>query len=395
MSSRTDIFGTMRYAMIMAGGAGTRLWPMSRKDLPKQLIPFIRPRGGKKDKPQSLLEIAAARLEGVVPSEKRFICTSESFRSVIRRDLPSFGDERILGEPVGRDTVNAVGFAAAVFEKLDKDAVFAVLTADHIIEPQEIFRERMELGYRLVEDDPKRLVTFSIRPTFPATGYGYVERGTPIRGVSGCEKDGRNLAFHVARFVEKPDLPRAQAYVQSGAFNWNSGMFVWKASTFLAALRKFKPESHAGMMELQRAWGTPRQNETVAKVYPELPKISVDYAVMEPASKDKDFSVCTVQMDVNWLDVGSWPSYGETLDADGQGNRSLVSDSAGSPATGETLLEHSRNNLVVNAGRGHTIAMLGVEDLIVVHTPDATLIMPRSRAEELKNLHARVHDRLK
>jgi mannose-1-phosphate guanylyltransferase len=375
----------MRYAMIMAGGAGTRLWPMSRKDQPKQLLKFIQPKEGGPSR--SLLEIAAQRLEGIVPPERRFICTSENYRKIIRRDLPNFVDERILGEPVGRDTVNAVGFAAAVFEKLDKDAVFSVLTADHIIEPQDVFRERMDLGYRLVEDDAKRLVTFSIKPTYPATGYGYVERGTPIRGVDGCEKDGKALAFHVARFVEKPDLPRAQAYVQSGAFNWNSGMFVWKASTIMNALRKFKPESHAGMLQIQHAWGTAKQNEVVARIYPTLPKISVDYAIMEPASKDKDFSICTVQMDVNWLDVGSWPSYAETLGADPAGNRIT--------GEGPTLQTQAKGNLLINANANHTLAVLGIDDLIVVHTPDATLIMPKSKAEELKALHGMVDERLK
>lgn len=384
--------------MIMAGGAGTRLWPMSRKEMPKQLIKFIQQKKGTlpptpsqregASEMKSLLEIAADRLEGVVPSEKRFICTSEGFRSVIRRDLPAFTDDRIMGEPMGRDTVNAVGFAAAVFEKLDKDAVFSVLTADHIIEPQGVFRERMDLGYKLVEADPKRLVTFSIKPTFAATGYGYVERGTPIRGVAGAEKDGKSLAFHVARFVEKPDLPRAQAYLQSGSFNWNSGMFVWKASTFLEALKKFKPESHAGMMEIQKAWGTRTQQETIARVYPNLPKISVDFAIMEPASKDKEFSVCTVQMDVNWLDVGSWPSYGETLTPDSAGNRTAN-------GSGASLIQQGKNNLIVNGGKKHTVALLGVDDLIVVHTEDATLIMPRGKAEELKNLHGAVEERLK
>ena len=219
-----------------------------------------------------------------------------------------------------------------------------------------------------------------------------MERGTPIRNVPGTEKDGKSLAFHVARFVEKPDLPRAQAYLQSGSFNWNSGMFVWKASTFLEALKKFKPESHAGMMEIQKAWGTKTQQETIARVYPTLPKISVDFAIMEPASKlgggDKDFSVCTVEMDVNWLDVGSWPSYGETLASDPAGNRTAN-------GTGASIIQQGKNNLVVNGGNKHTIALLGVEDLIVVHTPDATLIMPRGKAEDLKNLHAQVEERLK
>src|SRR6267142_3885066 len=159
----------MRHAMIMAGGSGTRLWPMSRKSRPKQLLPFI---GGR-----SLLEIAASRLEGLVPPQRRLICTNEAFRAAILQALPQFSDEQILGEPVGRDTVNAVGLTAAVLLKADPHAIFAVLTADHLIEPQEEFARKFDLGFRLIEDDPARFVTFSIKPTFPATGYGYVERG--------------------------------------------------------------------------------------------------------------------------------------------------------------------------------------------------------------------------
>ena len=370
----------MRYAMIMAGGAGTRLWPMSRKNEPKQLIKFIQDKDGRQ---RSLLEVAAARLEGLVPPAHRYICTAETYRSVIRRDLPTFADQQILGEPTGRDTVNAVGFAAAVLHKLDKNAIFAVLTADHIIEPDAAFRERIDIGFKLVEADPRRLITFSIKPTYPATGFGYVERGAPVRGVPGAD----NIAFHVARFVEKPDLARAQAYFQSGAFNWNSGMFVWSAATFLEALKKFKPESYQGVTEIAAAWGTPKQKETIDRVYPTLPKISVDYAVMEPASKDKDFQICTVTMDVKWLDVGSWPSYGETLTPDGTGNRTS--------GQGESLVVQGKNNLIVNAQSGHTIALLGTDDLVVVHTKDATLIMPRGKAEELKTVHSMVKDELK
>ena len=234
----------MRYAMIMAGGAGTRLWPMSRADRPKQLLKFIEQPGDAQ--PRSLLEIAALRLEGLIAPEQRFICTAEAYRGAIRASLPEFTDDRILGEPMGRDTVNAVGLAAAVFQKLDPDAVFAVLTADHIIQPREKFASLMDLGFRLVETDPSRLVTFSIKPTYAATGFGYVERGMPLPPIPGSD----NLAFRVARFVEKPDLPRATAYVQSGVFGWNSGMFVWKAATFLNALKQFKPESFEGLMKI-------------------------------------------------------------------------------------------------------------------------------------------------
>lgn len=387
----------MRYAMIMAGGAGTRLWPMSRKDRPKQLLKFISRPGDKEQR--SLLELADRRLDGLIDPKNRYICTAEAYRGAIREQLPGYSDAQILGEPAARDTVNAIGFGAAVLAKEDEDAVFAVLTADHVIEPEEEFRRRMDLGFRLVENDPRRFVTFSIKPTYPATGFGYVERGSPIRdkkqGKHAAIDGTKEHAYHVARFVEKPDRPRAEVYVQSGDFGWNSGMFVWKATTFLDALRRFKPESHEGLMKIQSAWGGKKAKGVLAEVYPTLPKISVDYAVMEPASKesraakgddDSRLSVCTVQMDLQWLDVGSWPSFAETVKADKAGNRSS--------GDGTSLIHGGRNNLLV-ASAGHTVAVLGVEDLIVVHTPDATLVMPRGKAEELKALHGLVEERLK
>ncbi len=375
----------MRYAMIMAGGAGTRLWPMSRKDRPKQLVPFIE-RGGKQ---LSLLEIAAQRLDGLVPPGRQYICTSEGYRAAIRASLPRFTDAQILGEPVGRDTVNAVGFAAAVLHKLDKDAVFAVLTADHLIEPADKFRALMDTGFKLVEQDPNRLVTFSIKPTYAATGFGYVERGAPITNMNG-------LAYRVERFVEKPSLEKAQAYLESGVFGWNSGMFVWSAATIMDCLRRYKPESYEGLMKIADAWGTPRQKGVIDTVYPTLPRISVDYAIMEPASREQArtvgkaneagaVKVCTVLMDLSWLDVGSWPSFGETLKPDADGNR--VS------ATGSVV--KCRNSLVVSSSRDHYIGLLGCDDLIVIHTDDATLVMPRARAEELKLLHGELPDDLK
>lgn len=369
---------------------------MSRKDRPKQLLKFIQQQG---QAPISLLELAANRLDGLVEPSHRYICTAEAYRAIIREQLPAFNDPQILGEPVGRDTVNAVGFAAAVLAKDDPDAIFCVLTADHVITPDSVFRERMDLGFRLVENDPRRFVTFSILPTYAATGFGYVERGTPIRdpkkgkaaGVDGVKEH----AYHVARFVEKPDLARAQVYVESGDFAWNSGMFVWKAATILDALKRYKPESYDGLMKIQAAWGTKKAKAVLAEVYPTLPKISVDYALMEPAAQeakkagkhgDAPFSVCTVQMDLTWLDVGSWPSFAETLPADKAGNR--VS------GEGVTHIVGGKNNLAV-ASKGHTVALLGCDNMIVVQTPDATLVMPRAKAEELKLLHAEVRDDLK
>lgn len=373
----------MRYAMIMAGGAGTRLWPMSRLDRPKQLLNLIR---GGDAQAKSLLQVAAERVDGLVPEKHRYICTGEGYRAAVRSALPAFTDERILGEPAARDTVNAVGFTAAVLHKLDKDAIFAVFTADHVIEPVDVFKRCVEAGFRLVEADPSRLVTFSIKPTYPATGFGYIERGPAVHGVRGAE----GLAYSVARYVEKPNIQRAQAYVESGMFGWSSGMFVWKAATVLECIKRYKPESYEGLMKIQAAWGTKDQQKVLAEVYPTLPKISVDYAIMEPASTDPKVHVATVIMDLNWLDVGSWPSYAETLAADKDGNRV-----GGELDAGHALAVSTRNSTIVSSDPKHTIALLGCEDLIVVHTPEATLVMPRARAEELKSLHALVSDRLK
>jgi mannose-1-phosphate guanylyltransferase len=385
----------MRYAMIMAGGAGTRLWPMSRKHLPKQLLKFISRPGD--PQPRALLELADRRLDGLVDVQRRYICTAEQYREQVCELLPKYKDSQVLGEPAARDTVNAVGFAAAILAKEDEDAVFCVLTADHVIEPADVFRDRMDLGFSLVENDPRRFVTFSIKPTYAATGFGYVERGTPVRDAKQGKRaaiDGsKDGAYQVVRFVEKPDKARAEVYVESGDYGWNSGMFVWKATTVLEALERFKPESYEGLMRIQKAWGTKKFKAVLDEVYPTLPKTSVDYALMEPAAKegsskkgDARLSVCTVQMDLQWLDVGSWPSFMETVAADKAGN--------GSAGDGTVVMHGCRNSLGL-ASKGHTLAMLGMDDVIVVHTPDATLVMPKAKAEELKALHGLLVEGLK
>lgn len=358
---------------------------MSRKDQPKQLVPLIE----HEDRRLSLLQVSCMRLEGMIPAECRLICTNEGYRDPIMRQMPELSVDSILGEPVGRDTVNAVGFAAAVLEKRDPDAVFAVLTADHLIRPIEEFQRVLDIGYRLVEEDPTRLVTFSIKPTYAATGFGYVERG---RAVEGFETE----AFRVERFVEKPNLERAQAYLEAGTFSWNSGMFVWRASTFMDCLRRYKPESHQGLERIGAAWDTEEREAVLHEVYPQLPKISVDYAVMEPASREQQrvvgksseaesVKVVTVQMDCEWLDVGSWPSFGETVVPDAEGNRMV----------GSTMALDCEECLVVNSDDRHVVTVLGAENLIVVHTHDATLVMPSEKAQDLKSLHSVLPEELR
>jgi mannose-1-phosphate guanylyltransferase len=361
----------MQYGVIMAGGSGTRLWPLSRQDRPKQVLPLMEGR--------SLLQLSFQRLRGLLPPERIFVCTGQAYADVVCANLPELPRENLLGEPGGRDTANAVGFSSAILHQRDPDAVAAFVTADHVIEPVEDFHRSLEAAFGVIEQYPLSLVAFGIVPTHGHTGLGYIQRGDalPIR-------KGGVGAYRVLGFKEKPDKATADRYVESNRYYWNSGMFVWRCDTVLDELSRLLPDSHQGLMKIAAAWNTDDRQAVLQQIYPTLPKISIDYAVMEPVSQGKGKAqVVVVEMPVDWMDVGSWPALADVLKVDAQDN-AVDCDCH--------IFVDADNNIVVSHDPGHLLAMLGVSDMIVVHTKDVTMVCPKSEAQRVKDLVARARE---
>jgi len=359
----------MRHAVIMAGGSGTRLWPLSRAERPKQLLDVVAEEGGGA---HSLLVEAFVRLQAVLPTSNIWVCTAARYGEQIRAALPELGADRLVLEPMARDTANAVGLAAALVADVDPDAELAVVSADHVIRPVERFAAVLSTAYDALTVRPDALVTLGIRPTAPATGFGYVQRG-PATEVPGVAE--------AASFREKPDLATAEHYLASGEYLWNSGMFVWRARTVLDALADHLPETAKGLAQVVAQPPGPARDAVLAEVFPTLPKISVDYAVLEPAAA-RPGRVLVADLDVDWLDVGSWPALAHTLDTvDGNAVRGL------------SLTLDASGNIVFSEDPDHLVALLGVRDSVVVHTADVTMVCPVADAEGVKALLAAVEQR--
>ena len=345
-----------RFVVIMAGGRGERFWPQSRLKRPKHLLPIVG------DAP--MLTQTIRRLEGLVSVDRIFVITNAEQRESVLETCPDLLPERVIGEPVGRDTAAAVGLAALLVEKEGEDASFALLPADHVIEDAEGFQATLETAFEAAEAEDQ-LVTVGIKPTFPSTGYGYLEQGDGLG-----EYAGRTVA-EVSRFVEKPNLEKAEEYLNAGNYFWNAGMFIWRPKVILAEIDRLVPKLSVGLKELKDKWANSGNlAEAMDQVYPGLEKISIDFAVMEKAER-----VGMVEASFDWDDVGEWPAI----------ERHYPKDENGNVFKGEGIALDSSGNLTFSES-GHCITLLGVKDLIVVQSGDATMVCHKDRAQEVKAL---------
>lgn len=349
-----------RVIVIMAGGKGERFWPRSRLARPKHLLPIVGTR--------PMLAQTIDRLGGLVRPEDIHVITNAEQAEETLRVAASLPRGNVIAEPAGRDTTAVAALANLVAKRRSAGASLAILPADHVVHDEAGFRSTLEAAFEAVESEPV-IATIAIRPTHPETGYGYVERGDLWREFRG------HAVYRVRRFVEKPDLPTAEKYLLAGTYHWNGGIFVWSVPTFSAALERHAPDMARGFVEIEAVLARGADlAEAIGPVYPTLPKVSVDYAIME-----KSTNVVTVPAAFDWDDVGAWPAIARHAAADADGN----------VTEGVAVVEGGKGNIVLSTA-GHLTAVVGASDLVVVHTEDATLVVPVGMAQDVKRLVKRL-----
>ena len=344
-------------AVLLAGGRGTRFWPRSRTRTPKQLLNIV---GS-----ETMVRQTLARLSPLLPARRAWIVTNKEQGPAVRRELPEMPPSHILSEPVGVNTAAAIGLAAIHLMHEHGDAVMAVLPSDAYIADAAAYRKLVQAALELART-PGNLVVLGIQPTRPETGYGYIERGAVASRPRGVE------AYAVRRFTEKPALPEARTYLESGRYLWNAGMFFWRASTFMEDLKRFLPATHGALQDLAKSLGTRRYASALHRVYPQLQNISVDYAVMEPATRDAEQSrAFVIPANIGWSDIGSWAAVYEMLAAKAGANVSA----------GELFTLDAEGNYFWSPKK--FVAAIGVSDMVLVETDDAILLCSRERAQDV------------
>ena len=358
----------MLHAVIMAGGSGTRFWPASRAARPKQLLQLLGER--------TMLQATVDRLGELVSPQRTLVVTNRSMVGPIVAQLPALPADSIIGEPCKRDTAPCIGLAAAMIVRFDEDATMAVMPADHVISPVETFQAAIESAAQFVAAQPQTIVTFGIRPSYPAESFGYIERGERID--SPDPSQAHHLPqFRVQMFREKPTVEVAQQYLASGNFYWNSGIFVWKAKTILAALAKLEPEMHARLQTIAATYRTASFAATIEREFAAIEGKSIDYAVMEHYDE-----VTVIESPFEWDDVGSWQSLARMCGVDDNGN-TVIGNHLG-------LDTHS---CTVRSENQHLVVTVGMQDCIVVHTPDATLVARKQDEESIRDVVRMLKDK--
>jgi len=364
MSTKTKSNLNDRFVIIMAGGRGERFWPLSREKMPKQLLTLL----GKRSFPQSAVD----RVLPLVPLKNIFIITNEAQAAAVRKQLPKLPKDNVVAEPVGRDTCAAVTLGAALVGARSTTGVMAVLPADHVIPEEKKFQQVLSDAFDLAAQG-QAIVTIGIKPNEPATGYGYIQTGNELPTPAGAKKL-KTIFYKAERFVEKPDFATAQEYVNSGQYRWNAGMFVWSFITVTNALEKHQPEMFAACQRWFKVAANPAKlAKILAKEYPEIKKVSIDYALMEKAQ-----NVVVADGAFEWDDLGAWPALARHLKPDAEGNC----------AVGDFIHVDAARNLIFDARTKNRtpIAIVGLRDSILVQTDDAVLLAHKSQAQKIKEL---------
>lgn len=348
------------YAVIMAGGGGTRLWPLSRQSRPKQMLPLI---GS-----QSLFQDAIQRLEGLFPTDRIFIVTTATMAEEFQHQCPEIPQANYLLEPEPRGTASVAGLAAVALGILDPNAVIATLTSDHFIGNIAMFQQLLKSALEVARKN--HLVTLGITPTFPSTGYGYIQNAEILGHFNHLP------AYQVKQFKEKPDLATACQMIESGNFTWNSGMFVWQASTILQEFQRQMPVFHQQLQIIAAAWNTPRRLEVLEELWPQIEVNTIDYGIMEGAER-----VVVIPADgLDWNDVGSWDSIFDILPVDENGNIILTDSSS------QILMLDTKNSLVQTQDPQRLIVAIGVDEIVIVDTGDVLLICKKDQAQKVRQV---------
>jgi mannose-1-phosphate guanylyltransferase len=339
----------------MAGGAGTRLWPLSREKRPKPVLRLV-------EKDRSMFQIAVERLQPLFPPERILVVASADLTPLLKEHAPQLPDENYIVEPVGRDTAPAVGLGAIHIRRRDPEAIMAVLTADHYIADVEKFRNVLNVACRVAARG--MIVTLGIKPTFASTGFGYIERGPLDQVVEGVE------VYVLQRFREKPDQATADSFIADGRYSWNSGMFIWPVQRVMAEFERHAPALYAELERLADAMGTAGYESLLSEIWPQIKRISVDYALMEHIQQ----GVRVIPVEMGWTDIGNFETLYDILSLQSGGN-----------------VIHSKEPLVIDTTRtlvfsDRLVATLGVEDLVIIDTDDVLLICHRDRSQDVKQL---------